>query len=299
MRVGFIGLGNMGNPMASNLVKAGFELTVHDLHPGPVAELVDRGAKAAGSPQEVARASELVFTSLPRPSDVEQVVLGEGGALAGAAPGSLLVDMSTNSTQVIQRIAATAAEKGVEVLDAPVTGGIRGARKATLAIMVGGSPRGFERCQPVLEAMGSNVYHMGAVGMGNVAKLANNMLSLTNSLVAMEGMVMGAKAGLDVRKLYDVIRTGSGNSFIFENFFPYIIFKGRWEPPTFPIDLVLKDLGLAIEEAERAGVPVPMVSLALQRYEDAVSRGLGAKDVGAAITVLEQAAGIEVRTPQP
>ena len=299
MRVGFIGLGNMGKPMASNVLKAGYETTVHDLQPGPVADMVSMGAEEAASPQEVARVSEMVFTSLPRPSDVEQVVLGEGGVVTGAAPGSLLVDMSTNSPQVIQRIAATAAETGIEVLDAPVTGGIRGAKKASLSIMVGGSEKAFEHCRPVLEAMGSNVYHMGGVGMGNVAKLTNNLLSLTNSLVAMEGMVMGAKAGLDVQKLWNVIHTGSGNSFIFENFFPYIIFKGRWEPPTFPIDLVLKDLGLAVEEAERAGAPVPMARLAIERFKEAVACGLGGKDVGAAITMLEKVAGVEVRVPQP
>ncbi|MDP6101476.1 MAG: NAD(P)-dependent oxidoreductase, partial [Dehalococcoidia bacterium] len=251
------------------------------------------------SPRDVARASEIVFTSLPKPSDVEQVVLGEGGVITGAAPGTLMVDMSTNSPRLIQGIADTAAETGIEVLDAPVTGGIRGAKKATLGIMVGGSEKAFEQCRPVLEAMGNNVYHMGGVGMGNVAKLTNNLLSLTNSLVAMEGMVMGAKAGLDVQKLWRVINTGSGNSFIFENFFPYIIFKGRWEPPTFPIDLVLKDLGLAVEEAERAGAPVPMAKLAIERFKEAADSGLGRKDVGAAITMLEKVAGIEVRVAQP
>ncbi|MEK7848469.1 MAG: NAD(P)-binding domain-containing protein, partial [Chloroflexota bacterium] len=158
MKVGFIGLGNMGKPMASNVLKAGFDITVYDIRPEPVAELVGLGAKGARSSQEVARASEMVFTSLPKPSDVEQVVLGEGGVLAGAARGGLMVDMSTNSPLVIQRIAARAAEEGVEVLDAPVTGGIRGAKKGTLTIMVGGSPKGFERARPVLAAMGSNVY---------------------------------------------------------------------------------------------------------------------------------------------
>ena len=298
MKVGFIGLGNMGKPMATNVLKAGFELTVHDIRPEPVAELVAAGAREGRSPREVARASEVVCTSLPRPSDVEQVVLGKGGVLRGAKRGSLVVDMSTNSPQVIQRIAAAAADAGVEVLDAPVTGGIRGARKATLTIMVGGSQQGFEHCRPVLAAMGSSIYHMGAVGMGNVAKLTNNLLALTNCLAAMEGMVMGVKAGLDVQKLYDVIHSGSGNSFIFENFFPYIVFKGRWEPPTFSIDLVIKDLTLAVEEAERGGVPVPLARLAVERYKQAAARGLGGKDIGAAITLLEEAAGIQVRTPQ-
>lgn len=298
MKVGFIGLGNMGKPMASNVLKAGFDLTVYDIRPEPVAELVGLGAKGARSSQEVARASEMVFTSLPKPSDVEQVVLGEGGVLAGAARGGLMVDMSTNSPLVIQRIAARAAEEGVEVLDAPVTGGIRGAKKGTLTIMVGGSPKAFERARPVLAAMGSNVYHLGGVGMGNVAKLANNLLSLTNCLVAMEGMVMGVKAGLDVQKLYDVIHNGSGNSFIFENFFPFIVFKGRWEPATFPIDLVIKDLSLAVEEAERVGVPVPLAKMAIERYKQAAAKGLGGMDVGAVITLLEKAAGIQVRTPQ-
>jgi len=299
MKVGYIGLGNMGKNMATNLLKAKVPLTVYDLRPEPVAELVALGASGAESPEAVARASEAVLTCLPKPSDVEEVVLGEKGVLSGAAQGSLIVDMSTNSPPVIQRIAAAAAQKGVEVMDAPVVGGRRGARLGTLGIMVGGSAQGFERCRPVLEAMGKHIYHVGPVGMGNMAKLSNNLVALTNCLVAMEGMVVGARAGLDVQKLYDIMHNGSGNSFMFENLFPFIVFKGRWEPPSFTIELALKDLSLVVEEAEKMGVPVPMASQALARYREALNRGLGGKDVGAAITPLEKAAGLEIRTAQP
>lgn len=299
MKVGYIGLGNMGKNMAINLVKAGIPLTVHDVRPEPVADLVAAGASGADSPEAVARVSEAVFTSLPKPSDVEQVILGEHGVLSGAARGSLVVDTSTNSPQVIQRIAAAAALKGVEVMDAPVVGGRRGAKLGTMGIMVGGSAEGFKRCQPLLQAMGKQIYHVGPVGMGNIAKLSNNLVALTNCLVAMEGMMLGVRGGLDVQQLYNIMHNGSANSFMFENLFPYIVFKGRWEPPSFTIELALKDLTLAVEEAEKMGVPVPMASQALARFREALNRGLGGMDVGAAITPLEKAAGVEIRTPQP
>src|SRR3972149_7046833 len=197
MKVGFIGVGSMGNPMAQNLLKAGHALTVHDLRCEAAQNLEAMGAAWAQSAREAAAWAEVVITSLPMPKDVEDTVLGSSGVLAGMRPGGAVIDMSTNAPAVVQRLAQVAKGRGIDFLDAPVSGGVRGARNATLAIMVGGDKDVYERVAPLLRALGSNVFHVGPAGTGNVAKLINNMMAFVNMVAAIEGLVLGAKAGID------------------------------------------------------------------------------------------------------
>ncbi|MFC1864671.1 NAD(P)-dependent oxidoreductase [Chloroflexota bacterium] len=298
MKVGFVGLGNMGEPMATNLLKAGFELTVNDVRTELKEKMLELGASWADTAKQVAQASEVFITSLPKPSDVEEVALGEEGLLAGASESDIFLDMSTNFPATIKKIAEKAKAKGVTMLDAPVSGGVRGAKRGTLTIMVGGDESSFKKCQKILEVLGEHIYFVGGLGAGTVAKLVNNLLALANIAIAAEGMVLGVKAGVDPMRLFEVIDASTGTSFAFKGLFPNIIFKGRFEPPTFSIGLASKDLQLAVDYAKEMNLPMSLGSEVLKTYESAKAKGLDNKDVGAVITLLEEAAGIEVRTAQ-
>ncbi len=293
MKVGFIGVGNMGNPMAQNLLKAGHTLWVHDLRREAAQNLEALGAKWAASPKEAASQSEVVLASLPMPQDVEKAVLGEEGILAGLEAGGTIVDMSTNSPTVVRRLAEKAREKGVHFLDAPVSGGVRGARSATLAVMVGGDRAVYDRFEPLLKAIGSNVFYVGGVGAGNVAKLVNNMMAFVNMIGAIEGLVLGAKAGMDPYTLWQVVKASSGQSFIWESGGRAIL-RDRLLP-TFTAELACKDIGLVTALAEELGVPLRMGSLAqelLRQYRDG---GFGQEDILAMVKELEKQAGVSVR----
>ena len=294
MKIGFIGIGNMGAPMSANLLKAGHELTVYDVREEAMEEPVRLGAKAARSPREVAHASDVVMTSLPTQKALEDVVMGRDGVLEGAMRGCVLIDTSTVSPSTIKRIAAIARERGVEVLDAPVSGGVAGARAATLTVMVGGDKGVFERCQEVLSAIGKNIYHVGDVGSGNAVKLVNNLMSLVSVLALSEGMVLGTKAGVDPETLHRVIKVSTDSSYALEVKLPNLISKGRFEAG-FAIDLACKDLGLAIDLGREMGVPLFVTNIAQQVYELARARGMGRLDHTAVIKLLEEAAQVEVR----
>ena len=210
MRIGFIGTGNMGKPMASNLIRAGHQLTVHDLRREAAIDLLESGATWADSPEDAAQGNEFVFTSLPGPADVEAVTLGERGVLAGMAAGTVYADLSTNSPTVIRRIHQRFQERGFVVLDAPVSGGVYGAANATLAVMVGGDKEVYQRVRPALEAIGSNVFYCGAIGNGMVCKICNNLLSMGIGNLLAESLTLGVKAGVDLAVLVDVIGKSSG-----------------------------------------------------------------------------------------
>ena len=210
--VGFIGLGNMGNPMAVNVLKAGFPMTVFDKNPQTMENLVQGGAKAAASAKQVVGSAEVVLTSLPGSPEVEEVYLAPGGLVELAKPGNVLVDLSSVLPSTPRKIEPRAKARGVHYLEAPVSGGVTGARAATLAIMTGGDGAVLERVRPILRAIGPNIYHVGAVGAGNTVKAINNMMASVNSLAMMEGMVLGMKAGLDLTMLYEVVKASSGNS---------------------------------------------------------------------------------------
>ncbi len=291
--VGFIGLGLMGKPMAYNLLKAGFLLVVLDRRPDPVAEMVAAGARPAGSPAEVAAACEFVISCLPGPTEVKEVHLGPAGVVAAARADGVLVEMSTVDPDTHRQIAATAAARGVHYLDAPVTGGTVGAAKGTLTIMVGGDVAALERARPLLTVLGERIYHLGPVGSGATAKLVNNMLGAINTMGMAEAMVLGVKAGLDPLLLFEVISNGTGASRQVTNCVPNIL-KRNFQPG-FTVDLMRKDVALALALGHSLGVRLLAGALASQVYQEAQNAGLGRLSHFAIIRTVEQNAGVEVR----
>src|SRR5262249_6062563 len=218
VKVGFIGVGNMGGPMCRNIVKrSNHQVSVFDLNPAAVGACTDLGATAAKSLADVTKGADVVMTSLPMPKDVEAVTLGDNGILANIAKGQTYIDLSTNAPSMVKKIGAAMAAKGIAMLDAPVSGGTVGAEAATVAIMVGGDKKVFDDALPVLQSFSANVIHMGELGTGTVAKLVNNMLAFCNAAAAAEGLMLGVTAGLDPRKLIQVVSSSSGNSNAFKS----------------------------------------------------------------------------------
>ena len=292
-KVGFIGLGQMGAPIARNLMAAGYSLTVHNRSRGIVDELVREGAGGAGSGREVARAVEIVLSCVPFPADVERVYLGPDGAIEGARAGQLFCDLSTVDPETHRRIADRLAERGAGYLDAPISGGTSGAREATLTIMVGGSAEDFERARPILEAMGKNIHHVGPIGSGSIVKLINQMMGSIAALGAAEGLVLATKAGLDPRQVYEIVRTSSGASRALDGL-ASSVFKRDFEPG-FTVDLMHKDVSLAVAMGRANGVRLLAGALAEQLLQEARGAGLGSRATAAAITLHERLAGVEVR----
>jgi 3-hydroxyisobutyrate dehydrogenase-like beta-hydroxyacid dehydrogenase len=294
MRIGFIGIGQMGKHMSAHILEAGYELTVNDINKAAAAFLLENGAGWAESPREVAQSCAIVITSLPTPRDVEEVVYGKNGLKAGWKKGDIYVDMSTNSPSTIRRIAEDAQKMGVEVLDAPVSGGTGGAAKGTLAIMVGGDPAVLEKVRKVLETMGSSIFPVGAVGCGNIAKLVNNMIALATNAITAEGFVLGTKAGIDPRVLYDILRVSTSNSWSLEQM-PVTVFKENFEPG-FKMSLGRKDMGLALALGREIGVPLSVGAVVQQSLDKAIEAGYAEKNVQAVILPMEEETGVKVRT---
>ena len=299
MQIGFIGIGVMGRPMTLNLLKAGHEVTIFARHPDKteVQEVVKAGAVLAPSERAVAIASEIVITMVPNSAQVEEVVTGEHGILDGARKGLIIIDMSTIAPQMSRKLAALAKEKGVDFLDAPVSGGSQGAVNGTLTIMVGGEQEVFEKALPVLENMGKkeNIFHVGPVGAGEVIKLVNNLLCGTIAASISEALVLGVKAGADVETMAKVIGVSSGASWQLSNQFPLRAFNGSFQPG-FMTDLLHKDLGLALDLAAENQTPLAMTAIARQMFEMTRAAGYGKDDYTALLKVLEQSVGVEVRT---
>jgi 3-hydroxyisobutyrate dehydrogenase len=291
MKLGFIGVGNMGNPMAMNLIKAGHSLQVTDLRREAAKNLEEAGATWTASPKEAATGVDFVFLSLPMPADVEKVVLAENGVLAGMKKGGTIVDMSTNSPTVVRGLAEKT--KAVEFLDAPVSGGVRGARNATLAIMAGGDKAVYAKCEPLLKAMGANVFHCGDIGNGNVVKLVNNMLAFIHMMGAAEAVVLGTKAGVDPNVLWQAVKASSGGSFVWESGTRAIL-RDRLAP-TFTIDLASKDIGLATQLAKEFSVPLTMGTAAEDLIRHYQATGYAKEDVLATVKELEKQTGTVVR----
>ena len=296
MKVGFIGAGNMGNPMASNLIKAGHQLTVHDLRREATTNLLEMGAQWADTPKDTVPGNEVVFTSLPMPRDVEAVVLGENGVLEGAGPGSIYMDLSTNSPTTIRRIHDVCAERGVTVLDAPVSGGVYGAAAATLAVMVGGDQSIYDRMKPTLDAIGSHVVYCGPIGNGMVCKICNNLLSMGIGALMSEALTLGVKAGVDLAVLADVIANSSGGNRRLTEKFPRFLFKGNFEPG-FATALAAKDVRLATDLGREYGIPMELSNLIDQRHVEAMHRGWGPEDSDAVSRLQEERAGVQLRLP--
>ena len=292
-RIGFIGLGVMGSRMAATLARAGHSLVVHDVDPVKAGALAAAGAAACASPREVAQTSEIVFSSLPLPATVRSVYLGPDGVLEGARPGMVLVDMSTVDPETSRAVSAAATARGVEYLDAPVSGGYREAETGALVIIVGGDRAAFDRVRDVLAVLGPSIHYAGPSGAGSVVKLVNNVMSMGNVLVAAEAFVLGVKAGMEPARLLEILRGSAGRSFHFERRFPNIL--ARNFTPGFTVDLARKDLGLAVDMARSHDVPVPATSLLHQFYNACAAMGEGSSDFGAIIKVFEAWARIEVK----
>jgi 3-hydroxyisobutyrate dehydrogenase len=296
MQLGFIGVGNIGTPMCHHLLQAGHTVLVYDVNASNLARMVNLGAQQAQSPQAVAQACDIVFSSLPGPREVEQVALGSDGIIAAARPGLIYVDLSTNFPVVARRVCEALAAKGVTMLDAPVSGGVAGAERGTLAVMVGGDTAAFETCRPLLAHFGANIFHVGNIGTGCVAKLVNNMLAFANTVAACEGMLLGAKAGVDPQLLYDIIQASSGASWALRQF-PQKIFAGDFTAG-FTIDLAYKDLRLALELGDELAVPLLMGSICLNLMRQARANGRGGDDLSGLMRVLETNLGFQVRVPR-
>ena len=279
--------------MARNLMKAGFPLVVHNRSRGPVEELMKEGAEAAYSPKEVAQKAEVVITMLPDSPDVEKVILGENGVLEGARAGTILIDMSSISPIVSQRIAAEVAKKGVKMLDAPVSGGETGAINATLAIMVGGDQEVFDKCLDIFKAMGKSVVRVGNIGAGGFTKLANQIIAAINLEALGEAFVLGVKAGVDPNLIFQAIRGGLAGSNMMESRIPAIMERNF--KPGFKLKLHLKDLNNALSAAKDLGVPLPITSLVQQMMLALTTRGLGEDDNGSLVKLLEDFAKTEIK----
>jgi 3-hydroxyisobutyrate dehydrogenase-like beta-hydroxyacid dehydrogenase len=294
MKVGFIGAGNMGGPMCRNIIKnSGHEILVHDRDAAAVQRCVDVGGTGVGSIAAAVGESDVVFTSLPMPRDVEAVALGEGGIGESARQGTVHIDLSTNSPTMVRSIAARLAPKGVKMLDAPVSGGTTGAEKATIAIMVGGDRAVFDEHRALFESFGKNVIYAGALGAGSIAKIVNNMVAFCNMASGAEGLMLGAAAGIDPDVLNQVIRSSSGDGFGFRSVARKAL-QGDWSP-TFALDLAYKDLHLALELADEIGIPLPLAVQTHNLMRMARGSGYGGDDTTAMMRVYEDTLKREVR----
>jgi 3-hydroxyisobutyrate dehydrogenase len=297
MRIAFIGLGNMGRHMAANLQKAGHELVVHDVRREAGDSHVANGARWANSAAEAAQGAELILTSLPGPKQVEEVALGEGGILQGAARGAVYADLSTSSPTLIRRIYQVFKEQGIAVLDAPVSGGPVGAERATLQVMVGGDEDVYERVRPALLGIGDKVSYIGDIGSGEIAKLCHNTMSYCANLALAEVFTLGVKAGVKPEKLLEAIQGGAyGQGYMLRHRIPNIVFKGGFDEAGFYLALARKDVGLATELAREFNVPMNVASLAEQALIEGLARGWDAKDSSAIWMLQEERAGVKVRS---
>ncbi len=292
--LGFIGLGAMGKPMAKNLMRAGFPLTVYNRSKAPMDELASMGARAAANPAQVGKNSEVVITIVHAAKDVEEVVLGPQGILDGMSKG-IIIDMSTIDPLTTRRLSEAAAKKGVTFLDAPVSGGTEGAEKGALAIMVGGPEEAYLRVDEVLKAMGKNIFHVGPVGSGQTVKLVNQILCAIHVGAMSEALIWAKKVGVDLQVVYDVIRVSMGDSRIFEMKVPRVL-SGDMRPG-FKVWLQHKDLRMALDVASELNVPLPLTSLIYQLFGAAKLMGHGDEDHSALIKVLEEMSKVKV-TPK-
>lgn len=293
MKIGFIGLGIMGEPMAKNLLKAGHSLVVYNRSKGSVKKLVESGAEEGLSPKDVAGRTDVIITMLPNSPQVKEVVLGVDGVLEGARPGSVIIDMSSIAPLASKEVAAKAAEKRVDMLDAPVSGGEPKAIEGTLSIMVGGKKEVFDRCYDILTKMGKSVVFCGDIGAGNTTKLANQVVVALNIAAMSEALVLGTKAGVDPEIIYNAIRGGLAGSTVLDAKAPMVL-DGNFKPG-FKIDLHIKDLANAIDTAHEIGAPLPLTSLVMEILQSLKADGEGQSDHSAIIKFYEKLAKTEVR----
>ena len=297
MKVGFIGLGTMGASMASNLQKGGHELVVNDVRREAAAPHLAAGAVWADTPCQVAEAAHVVFTSLPGPVEVEAVAIGPDGLIQGMRPGGALFDLSTNSPTLVRRLEALFKDKGFHVLDAPVSGGPKGAKSGKLALWVGGDRQVYDRYKPVLDAIGDQPYYVGPIGAGSVAKLVHNCAGYAMQTAFAEVFTMGVKAGVDPLTLWKAVRQGAGGrrrtfDGLADQFLP-----GTFDPPAFALKLAHKDVSLATALAREVGVPMRLANLTLEELTEALNRGWAQRDSRVAMLLQEERAGVQIAVP--
>lgn len=293
MKIGFIGLGMMGNGMAANLQKAGHALVLHDLSRQAASQHLARGAEWADSPRAVAQAVDLVFTSLPTPADVQAVGSGPDGLAEGFRKGAAWFDLSTNAVDVVRALHAKFAEQGVDFLDAPVSGGPRGANSGRLAIWVGGDRAAFDKYKPVLDAMGDAARYIGPTGAGTIAKLVHNAAGAAANIAIAEVFTMGVKAGVDPLPLWEAIRQGAGGrARLFDRIADHFL-TGSYDPADFALRLLHKDVSLACQLARDVGVPMRLTNLTQLELTEALGRGWGNRDSRVGMLLQQERAGID------
>ena len=297
INIGFIGLGNMGAGMCLNIIKNGYKVTVHDINKDSAVSALEMGAVWANSPKELAQKSDVIFTSLPGPKEVEAVSVGEQSILDGIGEGSIWVDLSTSSPNLIQTLHETFASKGARVMDAPVSGGVTGAESGRLAIMVGGDEETFNNLKSVLESFGDRVTYTGPIGTGTICKLMNNAFQYGMEVLLSESLTLGVKAGVNTLKLVECLRNGGGGrGNILNVTFPQTYLKGKFDPPRFKLTGAQKDVSLALELARQHDVPMASATHTYNEMTSAINRGWGDLDSRVSLLLQEERAGnIEVR----
>lgn len=298
--VGFIGLGNMGGPVAGHIQRAGYPMVVCDLRTQATRPFHERGAAVAESAAELAERSDVIITALPMPGDVEQVACGAGGIVEGIRANSIYIDISTSPPSLMRGIQPRFAAKGAFVLDAPVASGQPGAARGIHEVMVGGEREVFERAKPILGAFGDQVLHAGPLGTGSICKLMHQMINSTISQAIAEGLTLGVKAGVETEALWECVRRGMvGRMHVLHYQVPQTVFRGQFETDTFPLKLLRKDVGLATALGRELNVPLPLANMAEQNLVAAINRGWGDKSAYTVTFLLqEEAANVEVRAPR-
>jgi L-threonate 2-dehydrogenase len=295
LHVGFIGTGVMGRPMASNLLKAGFPCTIYDINPAPVKALVAEGAIAANTAAEAARNSDIFITMVVNDAQFAATLFEPGNAASALKPGAIVIGMSTMSVRMVREAAARLQEAGIHYLDAPVSGGESGATGGTLSIMVGGPTEVFERCQPLLSVLGSNIYHVGEkVGDGQAVKMINQLMVCVHNAVAAEALALGENAGLDKAMLLEIISKSAGNSWIFSDRGARMVSES-FSPPKSALSILVKDLGFVMDTANSMGHPLILGSVTYQLYKMASIKGWNNLDDSIMIKLMEEIAGLDTK----
>ncbi|WP_328700395.1 NAD(P)-dependent oxidoreductase [Caenimonas soli] len=293
MRIAFIGLGRMGAPMARNLLAAGHQVHVHDAHAASSIRLIEGGARWAETPGAAAVGAEVAITCLPGPTQVDVVARGENGILEALAPGSVWIDCTTSTPSLIRELSHEFVKRGVDVLDAPVSGGPAGAEQRALLFWVGGSASAYARCLPVLGDMSDEVMHVGPLGSGLLTKLAHNSANFTVQAVIAEAFIWAVKAGMDPLILFNALRRGLGTKRVVDRLAEQFL-PGTYDPPAFALDLANKDLGIAIQLAQENDLQMPFTELMKANMEEAIGRGWGARDARIALSLQAERAGVDV-----
>jgi len=292
MKIGFIGTGQMGKPMAHNLLKAQHSLNIYARNPERVSDLKDAGASLVASPAAAAGASEFLVLCLPTDAEVDAVIGGEAGILAGAPAGVLVLDATTGTPAAAQRVSRTLKTRRIEYLDAPISGGVKGAVEAKLTFMVGGEDRTIDRALPLMEAMGTTIFRVGPVGTGRMVKALNQIITGMNVLILCESVVLAQKAGVAPQRVFEILSKCSANSFHLQNKLPQFIIPGKFDGG-FRIDLMIKDLEIALQAAKEMGTPLMLTGMATQVYRAASASGFGSRDISAMANFLGSFVGVD------